>query len=100
MVAAQRRPIRGIEDIYSICTSCTSHVERCNLSVRTFLKRFTRLALGFSKKLANLEAAVALFLAYYTFCWRPGKLRVTPAIAAGVTNRLWRMEDLLRDCPA
>jgi hypothetical protein len=58
------------------------------------MKRFTRLALGFSKKLENLEAAVALHMAYYNFCWRPGKLRVTPAMAAGVTDRLWWMEDL------
>lgn len=81
-------------------TICTSHVERCNLTVRTFMKRFTRLALGFSKKLANLEAAVALHIAYYNFCWRPrmpgksGQLRLTPAMAAGVTDRLWWMEDL------
>ncbi len=47
-------------------TICTSHVERSNLTVRTFMKRFTRLALGFSKKLANLESAVALHMAYYT----------------------------------
>jgi IS1 family transposase len=81
-------------------TICTSHIERCNLTVRTFMKRFTRLALGFSKKLANLEAAVALHFAYYNFCWRPrmpgksGKLMLTPAMMAGVTDRLWWMEDL------
>ena len=44
------------------------HVERHNLTIRTLMKRFTRLSLGFSKKLANLEAAVAMFLAYYNFC--------------------------------
>ena len=51
-------------------TICTSHVERHNLTIRTLMKRFTRLSLGFSKKLENLEAAVAMFLAYYNFCWR------------------------------
>ena len=49
---------------------CTSHVERHNLTIRTLMKRFTRLSLGFSKKLENLEAAVAAFLAYYNFVWR------------------------------
>lgn len=75
---------------------CTSHVERANLTVRTFMKRFTRLALGFSKKIENLQAAVNLFVAYYNLCWRPGKMRVSPAMAAGVTDRLWSFDDLLR----
>jgi IS1 family transposase len=97
MIQAERRPIRGIEELRSICTS---HVERTNLTVRTFLKRFTRLALGFSKKLPNLEAAVSLHVAYYNFCWRPATLRVSPAMAAKVTDRLWRMDDLMLGCPA
>jgi hypothetical protein len=74
---------------------CTSHVERNNLTNRTFMKRFTRLALGFSKKLENLEAPVNLHMAYYNFCWRPGKLRVTPAMAAGAVRTLWSFDDLL-----
>ena len=94
MVGSQRRPRRGMQEDekWSICTS---HVERTNLTVRTFMKRFTRLALGFSKKLANLEAAVNLHMADYNFCWRPGKMRVTPAMAAGVTRRLWSFNDLM-----
>jgi hypothetical protein len=59
------------------------------------MKRFARLALGFSKKFANLEAAVNLHMAYYNFCWRPGKMRVTPAMAAGVTSSLWNFDDLM-----
>ena len=59
------------------------------------MKRFTRLALGFSKKLDNLEDAVALHMAYYNFCWRPGKMRVTPCMAAGITTRLWSFSDLM-----
>lgn len=74
---------------------CTSHVERHNLTVRTFMKRFTRLALGFSKKLENLESACALHMAYYNFCWRPGEMRITPAMAAGISDRLWSFDDLL-----
>ena len=53
---------------------CTSHVERDNLTIRTFMKRFTRLALGFSKKLENLAAAVALHFAHYNFCRRHGTI--------------------------
>jgi len=48
-----------------------------------------------TKKLANLEAAVNLHMAYYNFCWRPGKMRVTPAMAAGVARSLWRFDDLM-----
>ena len=94
MVGSQRRPRAGMneDEKWSICTS---HVERTNLTCRTFMKRFTRLALGFSKKLENLEAAVNLHMAYYNFCWRPGKMRVTPAMSAGVTERLWTFSDLL-----
>jgi IS1 family transposase len=93
MVGTKRRGIQGIGE-GETNTICTSHVERNNLTIRTFMKRFTRLALGFSKKLENLESAVALHIAYYNFCWRPGKLRVTPAMAAGVTPKLWWMENL------
>ena len=87
-------------------TICTSHVERHNLTIRTFMKRFTRLSLGFSKKLENLQAAVGLFLAYYNFVWRTrypddsgkrGTLRPTAALMAGVTNRLWSFEDFYRE---
>ena len=89
---ADRRPIWGA---IRVDTICTSHVERNNLTIRTFMRRFTRLSLGFSKKLENLIAAVALHLAHYNFCRRHGSLRVTPAMAAGVTNRLWSLEELL-----
>ncbi len=82
----------GPQDAWTICTS---HVERNNLTIRTFMKRFTRLALGFSKKLKNLEAAVNLHMAYYNFCWRPGKMRISPAMAAKATNHLWSFNDLM-----
>jgi hypothetical protein len=49
---------------------CTSHVEPHNLTIRTLMQRFTGPSLGSSKKLANLEAACEMFLAYYNFCWR------------------------------
>jgi hypothetical protein len=58
------------------------------------LKRYT---LGFSKKLENLAAAVALHMAYYNFCWRNRMMRQTAAMAAGVTDELWSLEQLLAE---
>jgi hypothetical protein len=68
-----------------------------NVTVRTFIRRFTRLSLGFSKKLENLQAAIAVFICYYNFCWRPGKMRITPAMAARVTHRFWIFADLMAE---
>lgn len=73
----------------------TSHIERANLSVRTHLRRFTRLSLGFSKKLENLKATVALFAAYYNLCRVHMTLRVTPAMEAGLTDHVWTLYELL-----
>lgn len=94
MVGTQRRGRRNIGKSEER-TICTSHVERNNLTIRTFMRRFTRLALGFSKKLDNLIAAINLHMAYYNFVWKPGQMRVTPAMAAGVVDRLWTLDDLL-----
>ena len=93
MIASERRQILGLDDI-DLRSICTSHVERNNLTIRTFMKRFTRLTLGFSKKLENLAAAVALHVAHYNFCRIHGTLKVTPAMAAGVIAELWTIEDL------
>lgn len=76
----------------------TSRIERANLSMRTFQRRFTRLSLGFSRKMENLLAAVALHFAYYNFCWMHRSLGMTPAMAAKVTNRIWEIDDLVGDC--
>ena len=73
---------------------CTSHVERANLTMRTVIRRMTRLCLGFSKKLDNLRAAVALHVFHYNFCRVHGTLKRTPALAAGVADRLWKLDDL------
>jgi hypothetical protein len=81
-------------DPYSICTS---HVERNNLTIRTFLRRFTRLAPGFSKKLENLQAAVALYIAHYNYCRVHGAHRRTPAMRAGLTGHPWTLEELLTE---
>ena len=86
-----RRSEWGVQNPMTITTS---HVERNNLTIRTFMKRFARLTLGFSKKLPNLRAAVALHVFYYNFCRLHGSLKMTPAMKAGVTDRLWSLEDL------
>lgn len=98
----------GVVGIMDTRTICTSHVERNNLTIRTFMKRFTRLSLGFSKKLDNLAAAIALHVAHFNFCWRPrhkdgalaGRLRNTPAMEAGLTATLWTMDDLYNEVMA
>ena len=59
------------------------------------MRRLTRLTNGFSKKLDNLKAAVALHFAHYNFCRIDKSLRMTPALAAGVADTLWEIEDLL-----
>jgi IS1 family transposase len=74
----------------------TSHVERQNLTMRLCMRRFTRLTNAFSKKIENHEASVALHFVYYNFCRIHQTLRVTPAMAAGVTDRLWDVEDLTK----
>ena len=78
----------------------TSYIERQNLTIRMQIRRFTRLTNAFSKKLDNLKAAVALHFAYYNFCRVHRSLRVTPAIAAQLTDHLWNLEELLNAATA
>ena len=73
----------------------TSHVERQNLTMRMSMRRFTRLTNAFSKKLENLQAAVSLHFAHYNWVRIHKTLRVTPAMAAGVSDRLWSIEELV-----
>ena len=77
----------------------TSHVERANLSVRTHLRRFTRLSLGFSKTAEHLKAAVNLYMAFFNFCRVHQTLRVTPAMEAGIADHIWTVQELL-ECAA
>ena len=74
----------------------TSYVERQNLTMRMSMRRFTRLTNAFSKKIENHIAAIALHYMHYNFVRIHQSLRVTPAMAAGVTNRLWSIADLLQ----
>lgn len=92
LVGTDRREIFGHVPLSTICTS---HAERVNLTTRTLLKRFTRLSLCFSKKLENLVAAVAVYVAYYNFCWSHATLEGrTPAMTAGVAGHPWTIEEL------
>ena len=70
----------------------TSYVERQNLTMRMSMRRYTRLTNAFSKKLANLEHHVALYFVHYNFCRVHKTLRMSPAMAAGVTDTLHDME--------
>jgi hypothetical protein len=73
----------------------TSYVERQNLSLPMGSRRFTRLTNGFSKKLGNHVAAVALYVAHYNRCRVHEALRTTPANAIGVADRAWSIGDLI-----
>lgn len=73
----------------------TSHVERLNLSVRTHLRRFVRRTNAHSRKLANHRACIALWVAWYNLCRVNTAIRMTPAMAAGVTDHVWTIRDLL-----
>jgi IS1 family transposase len=74
----------------------TSYVERQNLTMRMSMRRFTRLTNGFSKKLENHIAAVALHFMHYNFARIHKTLRVTPAMAAGVSEHVWSIEEIVR----
>ncbi len=73
----------------------TSYLERQNLTMRMSMRRFTRLTNAFSKKVENHAHAVALHFMHYNFCRIHQTLRVTPAIEAGVTDRLWDISDIV-----
>ena len=73
----------------------TSFVERQNLTMRMSMRRFTRLTNGFSKKIQNHEAAIALHFMYYNFCRVHKTLRVTPAMEAGIASHIWEIEELV-----
>jgi transposase-like protein/IS1 family transposase len=91
-VTLEKAAIRGNPDLVH---ASTSHVERKNGSLRQWCKRLTRLTYAFSKSWENLRAALALHFAYYNFCRVHSSLRVTPAMEAGITDRIWSIADLL-----
>lgn len=92
-IGAKRDSLSGNPDRKHISTS---YVERQNLTMRMSMRRFTRLTNGFSKKIENLEYAIALHFVYYNFCRIHRTLKVTPAMEAGITDKLWSIEDIVK----
>jgi hypothetical protein len=91
-IGARKERVEGNPDIKHVSTS---HVERQNLTMRMSVRRFTRLTNAFSKKLDNHIYALALYFTFYNFIRIHKSLKVTPAMAAGITNRLWGFEDVV-----
>ncbi len=91
-VGAKKVRVEGNPDIAHVSTS---YVERQNLTMRMSMRRFTRLTNAFSKKLDNHIHALALYFVFYNFCRIHKTLKVSPAMAAGVTNRLWSYDDII-----
>ena len=91
-VGARKHRVEGNPDARHVSTS---FAERQNLTMRMSIRRFTRLTNAFSKKLENHTLSVALHYFHYNFCRIHKSLRVTPAMAAGVTGRVWDMNDLV-----
>jgi hypothetical protein len=89
---AEKKPKIGDPDSKHISTS---YVERSNLTMRMHMRRFTRLTNAFSKKVENHAAAIALHTMYYNFVRIHQTLKVTPAMAAGVTKKLWEVSDIV-----
>lgn len=89
-------PIIGNPDPKHISTS---FVERQNLTMRMSMRRFTRLTNAFSKKVENHKQSIALHFMYYNFVRIHQTLRVTPAMAAGVTDKAWDVEDMVALLP-
>ncbi|HEY3277768.1 MAG TPA: IS1 family transposase [Syntrophorhabdaceae bacterium] len=89
---AEKKVICGRPDKEHVSTS---YVERQNLTMRMSMRRFTRLTNAFSKKAENHAHAVALHFMHYNFCRIHKTLRVTPAMAAGVTERVWEIRDIV-----
>jgi IS1 family transposase len=88
---AKKIAVMGSPDYSDVSTS---YVERQNLTMRMHMRRFTRLTNAFSKKVENHAHAVALHMMYYNFVRIHKTLRVTPAMAAGVSDRLWEIGDI------
>jgi IS1 family transposase len=91
-IGIRKQAIEGLPDFDHISTS---HVERHNLTMRMQMRRFTRLTNAFSKKLENHYHALSLYFVFYNFVRLHKTHRMTPAMAAGITDRLWSMEDIV-----
>lgn len=91
-IGAKKVRVEGNPDIAHVSTS---YVERQNLTMRMSMRRFTRLTNAFSKKLDNHIHALALYFVFYNFTRIHKTLRMSPAMAAGITDRLWSLDDVV-----
>ena len=91
-IGAKKVRVEGNPDIAHVSTS---YVERQNLTMRMSMRRFTRLTNAFSKKIDNHIHALALYFVFYNFTRIHKTLRMSPAMAAGITDRLWSLEDVV-----
>jgi IS1 family transposase len=94
LIRVQKSVVSGEPDMTLISTS---YVERQNLTMRMHMRRLTRLTNGFSKKIENFRAAVGLHFGYYNFVRVHKSLRMTPAMAGGVTDHIWTVAELMRE---
>jgi IS1 family transposase len=92
----EKRPIEGDPDPTLISTS---YVERQNLTMRMHMRRFTRLTNAFSKKIENHMHAISLYFMFYNYCKIHKSLRITPAMAAGLTDHVWELTDIVNLIP-
>jgi len=90
-IGCERKAIVGYPDPDHVSTS---YIERANLTMRMGMRRFTRLTNGFSKKIENHVAAVAVHLMHYNYARIHKSLRITPAMAAGVSDHVWSLEEI------
>jgi IS1 family transposase len=95
-ISCEIKTVSGVPDPKHVSTS---YVERQNLNMRMSMHRFTRLTNAFSKKVENHGHAVALYFAYYNFCRVHQTLHVTPAMEAGLSDHVWRVEELVSLMP-
>ena len=99
IIGASRTPMHG--DVYQQDKICTSHVERHNMTIRTFVKRMNRLTACFSKRWDNHRAALAMFFMHYNYCRKHSTLKgMTPAMAHGLATEVWSVRKMLETVAA
>ena len=91
-IGATKNVVCGSPEMRDISTS---HVERANLSMRMGMRRFTRLTNAFSKKIENHMHAISFYFMVYNFVKIHSSVKCSPAMAAGVTDTLWSIEDIV-----
>jgi IS1 family transposase len=89
---SEKKHVEGAP-IYDLIS--TSYVERQNLTMRMHMRRFTRLTNAFSKKVENHMYALSLYFMFYNYCKIHKSLRITPAMAAGLTDHVWELTDII-----